>query len=335
MVIAHVMIFEKFNERYINFIDANFSINDHVFFIIGTNYAGYDTGKLKNTVVVNSYPSVVKMFLRLAAAKKIILHGLWHSGFIRLLNYQPWLVKKCYWMMWGGDFYYHDRERAAKKKLIGRLKHFVSLVEGDYQLVKKWYAANGTFHQSILYTYLSNEEFEIPVHVPAENGCTLLVGNSADPSNNHVQIFEQLVPYKHVIGEVLVPLSYGNQTYAQEVIAKGTALLGNKFKPLVQFMSLEEYRAVLQRTDIAVFNHNRQQGLGNLIALLAYGKKVFLRKEVTTWKTFTDLGITLYDVSDLELSLISKDVSDSNRSVMRQFFSAAAYKQQLQRIFNS
>ncbi len=333
MRIAHIMIFEKFNRRYIEFVDTHFNINDHVFYIIGTNYANYDVGGLKQVVLVNSYPGVVKMFFQLIGVKKIFLHGLWHRGFLRLLLGQPWLIPKCYWMMWGGDFYYHKRESAVKKKLIKKIRHFVSLVEGDFELVKKWYGASGTFHQSILYTYLSADEFEVPVTGTETSLIRILVGNSADPSNNHVEVFQLLQAHLQHIEEVVVPLSYGNSDYANEVIEAGRTLFGDKFTPLTGLISLEAYRAMLRHTDIAVFNHNRQQGLGNLIALLSYGKKVYLRPDVTTWHTFTQLGLALFDVKTFEPKLLDASLQKKNVALMKRYFSAAQYREQLAKLF--
>lgn len=329
------MIFEKFNRRYIEFVDTHFNINDHVFYIIGTNYAKYDVGGLKQVVLVNSYPGVVKMFLQLICVKKIFLHGLWHRGFLRLLLWQPWLIPKCYWMMWGGDFYYYDKESGDKKKLIRKLRHFISLVEGDYELAKQWYGARGEFHRAVLYSYLDEHEFGTAEMPDPGKVIRILVGNSADPSNQHLEVFDQLLALKQSSFELYVPLSYGNNEYAQDVISKGKAMFGERFQPLTGFLSIEQYRSLLADIDIAIFNHRRQQGLGNIIALLAKGKKVYLRPEVTTWSCFTDLGIHLFDTSAVNLELLSKEIAASNISIMRQHFSVGAYQKMLKQVFYS
>lgn len=333
MQIAHIMIFEKFNRRYIEFVAAHFPVNDHRFYIIGTNYAGYNLEGLPNVRVINSYIKVLSLFSQLLFAKRIFLHGLWHRGFIKLLLLQPWLIKKCYWMMWGGDFYYHDKETPAKKKLIKKIRHFVSLVEGDYQLAQKWYEAKGTFHQSILYTYIDAEEFDQEFHEAMKPVIRILAGNSADPSNRHAEIFELLLPYKDRTIEIIMPLSYGNVAYANEICKKGNELFGEKFKGLTHFIPMQEYRQLLRETDIGIFYHNRQQGLGNIITLLSYGKKVYLNPEVTTWRTFTQLGVELFDAKTFEPELLDEKVRQRNRMVMKQYFSASHYKEQLSRLF--
>lgn len=43
--------------------------------------------------------------------------------------------------------------------------------------------------------------------------------------------------------------------------------------PIVDFMDFNEYINFLSTIDIAIFNHKRQQGMGNIITLLGMGKK--------------------------------------------------------------
>lgn len=335
MQIAHIMIFEKFNRRYIEFVARHFPIHDHRFYIIGSNYAGYNMEGLPNVVVINSYINVLQLFSQLLFAKRIVLHGLWHRGFIKLLLWQPWLIGRCYWMMWGGDFYYHDKERKDKRTLIRKLRHFVSLVEGDYILAQQWYGAKGQFHRCVLYSYLEEHEFGEPEQKDPFQPLKILVGNSADPSNHHLEVLEQLSAFKEQNIEVIVPLSYGNEGYAQEIIRRGEALLGNRFKPLTDFISLQQYRCLLGDIDIAIFHHQRQQGLGNIIALLAKGKTVYLRPEVTTRACFEQMGITLMDTSSIQLHRLAATTAASNIRIMREHFSVSAYKRMLHEVFYS
>jgi hypothetical protein len=40
---------------------------------------------------------------------------------------------------------------------------------------------------------------------------SILLGNSADPSNNHVEALERLLPYRDQDIKIYAPLSYGDQ----------------------------------------------------------------------------------------------------------------------------
>lgn len=107
-------------------------------------------------------------------------------------------------------------------------------------------------------------------------GRNVQVGNSADPTNNHLEVFDVLRGCDLRGREVIVPLSYGCSRYRDYVIKEGLRLLGEAFTPLVEFMPLPDY---LQRTDscsIVIMNHYRQQAGGNIFAALCRGARVYL-----------------------------------------------------------
>ena len=78
--------------------------------------------------------------------------------------------------------------------------------------------------------------------------------------------------------KVYVPLSYGDKEYVHRVIKSGRDLLGEKFVPMTDYMDVDEYYKHLSQIDIALFGMKRQQALGNIMALLYMGKKVYLRE---------------------------------------------------------
>ncbi|NCU05217.1 MAG: TDP-N-acetylfucosamine:lipid II N-acetylfucosaminyltransferase [Chitinophagaceae bacterium] len=326
------MIYEKFIKGYIQFVEEHFDISDHTFYIIGKEQTAYNLNGLPNVVKISSYSSLFRLLGGLLFSKKIILHGLWHPGINRLLLMQPWLIEKCYWMMWGGDFYYYDLEPAYKKKLIRKIRHFVGFVKGDYEFIKNKYGAEGMFHESILYPVAFCDGYAVKNN-KTENIVRILVGNSADPSNNHLAIFNKLSEYKNESIEIIVPLSYGNKEYANEVINAGRMIFGDKLRPLNDFMPLHEYETLLNSIDIGIFNHGRQQGLGNIIKLLSYGKKVYLRNDISTWDFFTDMGVTLCNIEVVDLTPIDPEVAETNAKLVGSYFTKENYIKQLASLF--
>ena len=77
----------------------------------------------------------------------------------------------------------------------------------------------------------------------------------------------------------------------------------------------------LGRIDIAIFNHRRQQGMGNIITLLGLGKKVYVRTDTTTWDALRHLAITVFDVDAIDLMLADKSDVDKNRKSVIEHFS--------------
>lgn len=337
MRIVHVMIFEKFIRSYIEFLDEHLNIDEHFFLIIGKDYNKYDLSNLPNTHFVNKVMRVPGLIFKLHGADKIIIHGLWHKGFIKLLLLQPWLIKKCYWMMWGGDFYNYENETADKKKLIRKLRHFMSMVEGDFEFVKKWYHTYGQFHECIGYPVQLFEFTNFPFKADKQESVEILLGNSADPSNNHEEALKILKPFcdENAGIHIFCPLSYGSEWQARNITKLGKKMFGDRFNPLIEFMAFDKYNDLLNRMDIAIFNHCRQQGMGNVTAMLSKGKKVFLKSENTLFRFFKDLNIEVYDINQFNLLPLDADIRNENIENMKKYFSKETYIRQLNNLFQS
>jgi hypothetical protein len=117
------------------------------------------------------------------------------------------------------------------------------------------------------------------------------------------------------------------------VVQEGKRLFGDRFVPLLDFMSIDKYRKILAQVDIAVFAHRRQQAMGNTISLLGYGKTVYMRDDVTPWQTFKDKGITVHALDTLSLKLQDPEVSEQNKAAVRKHFSRDVLVSQLKSIF--
>ena len=47
-------------------------------------------------------------------------------------------------------------------------------------------------------------------------------------------------------------------------------------------------------------NHNRQQGMGNILTLLYLGKKIYMQPDITSYRCLNRLGATIYDINEIE-----------------------------------
>lgn len=335
--IVHIMIFEKFIRGYIEFIKEHFDIDEHRFFVVGKNYGKYNLDGLPHTRIVDNTAAVLSFNASLYGADKIILHGLWNPKIIRLLNLQPWLITKCYWMMWGGDFYNHAHESVDKKKLIKKIRHFITFVKGDFEFAQKHYGASGTLHPAMGYPGQLFENIYSDQEQVTSPKARILLGNSADTSNKHMDALQRLkaAAMAEDIEVIVCPLSYGGEAYAEDVIKVGKELFGDKFMPLKDFMSFDEYTKLLVGLNTALFNHDRQQGLGNIVAMLGNGKKVFFKKNNTLYDFFQSINVTIYDMEELDLSAIPAEVAQENIKSIKEYFSTAHFKKQLSNIFYS
>jgi len=329
--ILHLMILDKFNVPFIDFIAEHCNIDQHKFVFLHPPQYKYGMTEKKDVVWIDKKYKVVKLLKYMYEADKIIIHGLWSSHLIKLLFFQPWLLKKSYWVMWGGDFYFPEKQSWIKKQVIKKMGHFVTYIKGDYELAKKWYGAKGKYHECFMYPSNLYKEYDIE---PKEHSTiNIQLGNSADPTNNHIDILKKLVKYKDEDINIFVPLSYGNKTYAQEVIKYGKKIFANKFIPLTEFMPFEKYLEFLSKIDIAIFAHKRQQAMGNIITLLGLGKKVYMRSDITPWQLFKDIDVKVFDIANIEINLIDEEVKKENQQKIREYFSRKNYLSQLQNLF--
>src|SRR5690606_30619276 len=214
------------------------------------------------------------------------------------------------------------------------LGHLVTYIEGDVELARQWYGATGQYHECLMYPSNTYQDLPVPARKETDHTINLLLGNSAYPSNNHLEILERLTPYRNQDIAIYTPLSYGKEDYASKVIEAGHNLFGDKFKPLTEFMPYEQYLTLLSRIDIAIFNHNRQQGMGNIISLLGLGKKVYMRKDVTPWGMFNNNGIIIHSVDQISLKPFSEHEKQHNISIMKNNFSIATLVSQLNALFS-
>jgi hypothetical protein len=137
---------------------------------------------------------------------------------------------------------------------------------------------------------------------PAEMaGPHILLGNSATFTNNHIEAIDILE--KIMVSEkrkIIVPLNYGDPSYAEEICQIGKNQLGDPFVPLMDWLTLEEYNQKISQCGFVIMNHKRQQAFGNINTALYKGAKVFLRPENLLYKYYKSIGMKIFSVEDLE-----------------------------------
>lgn len=330
------MILDKFLPPFIDFMNEHFDTSNHKFVFMGKPKYKYGLTPEHNVEWIDRKKKVFKLLSYMYNAQKIILHGLWSEHINKILFLQPWLLKKCYWVMWGGDFYFPEKQSWIKKQLIRSIKHFIVSNQKDVEYIKHKYNINP---KSIIYSqlyptcisYVCNENLEI--HGKYDSKVKILVGNSATPTNRHKEIFEMLYKYKDENIEIYVPLSYGYENYRDEVMKLGYKQFGSKFIPVAELLSFEEYKQFLQNMDIAIFNHNRQQGGSNIKLLAGFGKKVYISKENSFYHELLNDGIRIYDISEFNLQLIDEKIAINNKKIATEKYSLQALKNSWAKVF--
>lgn len=336
-MILHIFPLEKFTQPYIDLIDSNFDSSEHYFFILNRYNLSFDLNRSRQNlyeVVTPSVGSVSHLIKLLHKSERVIIHSLGSKQLVTILFLLPWLLKKCFHVMWGGDFYFPEKQSWTKKRVIRRMGRFVAYVPGDFELLKQWYGASSPMHECLMYA--SNLYNEYQITTTSHSTTNILVGNSAAPSNNHTSLFRELEKFKDEDIQLLVPLSYGaesDEDYRQEILKQGKELFGEKFQPLTEFMPFNEYLSLLGSIDMALFAHKRQQGMGTTISLLGLGKKVFIRSDTTHWDFFQKQGIKIFDIHNPNLTPLTALERKQNCTIVKEYFSEEKLIAQWKSIF--
>ncbi|WP_353894436.1 TDP-N-acetylfucosamine:lipid II N-acetylfucosaminyltransferase [Proteinivorax hydrogeniformans] len=311
-MILHIRRNEKFNNAYINFVNNNFNSKAHEFVIIGRDY-GFKIPNNKNISDLKkiNLQNLIRLLKKMYKAKKIIIHGLFNSRVLLILFLNPVLLKKVSWVVWGDDLYcYRNKNKSLKSKLreyvrkksITNFGAVCTLVEGDFELARKWYDVKGQYKpakyidvksRKCLIDMIKNEKRKVG------DKTIIHLGNSATETNNHIEMLKILGKFKNENIEIRCPLSYGSEEYRDEVIRCGKNIFGDKFKPITHFIKKDKFYDLLNEVDIGVFNNDRQQGLGNINPLISLGKKVYLRSNTTVWDSLEGKGIKIYKLESV------------------------------------
>lgn len=333
----HVCPLDKFIPPFLNFVRDEFPIEENQFYMLGDaeKYSYESDSQTFQHCGLRGYLLLLRLMY---SADKIILHSLFNFNVLIILACNPYLLKKCYWVIWGGDLYsFMFPKNSLKYKLketirgfvIKRIGFLLTYVKGDVDLARKHYSARGEYIETI--GYLSNViPSNIPVSENNKKDINILVGNSADPTNNHFDALDKLAKFKNEDIQIYVPLSYGDKDYAKKVIDYGKSLFGDKFIGITEFIPYSEYMCFLKNIDIAVFNHQRQQAMGNTINLLAMGKRVYLREGTTQKEFFNDLSVQTFDINNIVI--LENFAIERNFEILMAYFSLQNLKNQWMRI---
>lgn len=153
----------------------------------------------------------------------------------------------------------------------------------------------------------------------------LLIGNSADPTNNHIDIFNFLKKINLIDTTLIVSLSYGNENYKNFIIQKGNEFFGDIFKPLTHYLSAQSYAKYLSIIDTAFFYHFRGQAMGNIMSLLYLGCNINLSEKSSLYKLLKRKNLRVKSIEEIfsnkEFDLNKNPMNKSNSILVRKLFS--------------
>lgn len=209
---------------------------------------------------------------------------------------------------------WHDRKRMEVR--LRALKNIsrICTMDGEYKLLLKYFPE--ARHISLVHLGYYPIDAMISKDMMASRvaGKNIIVGNSAYGHGNHVEVFKKLKSLDLTGRKVIVPLSYGD--VPGYILEEGKKLLGDTFKPLVDFMPLDEYNRLLLSSDVFIYGNYRQAAVGNIVVALYIGAKVFLNPKNPLYDMYKERGYKFFSIDELEDKInyhLTKEEIENNR----------------------
>jgi dTDP-N-acetylfucosamine:lipid II N-acetylfucosaminyltransferase len=184
--------------------------------------------------------------------------------------------------------------------LLSKVTYFSPVIDEEYDMARR---LSPWFNASLLPWNYGTVEDDLVAGKPGPEGPgrNFLVGNSATFENNHLEVFDLLRRRVNLSGrKIIVPLSYGDAWYRDEVIKAGNRLFGDGFVPLTRFMPQEQYLELLQTCGHVFMNHLRQQGLGNICIMMLQGARIYMNRASPAYRWLRERGASITSLDCLE-----------------------------------
>lgn len=286
----------------------------------------------EEAIIVHGSREYKDMIAQLADYKAVIMHGLFSPIQYDIVRKLPASVKLA-WVLWGAEIYtrkdVYTSYLAPFTRFIYRLKQSKDVLSNHrekknevpmdvlkrvdflmgssmelFEEVKTYIGSPNMKH--LQYSYFTLERLIGDDMLDKTiNGCNILLGNSATPDNNHLDVLWRI---KRVglsqNKKLIVPLSYGDPWIRSLMCKVGKIMLSCQFYPLIKYMPRTEYNKLVQSCSVFIANHHRPNAFGNTLTALWLGARVFVSKENVQTKFLQRLG--------LHVNIIEKDLSKNN-----------------------
>jgi dTDP-N-acetylfucosamine:lipid II N-acetylfucosaminyltransferase len=255
---------------------------------------------------------------------------------------------KVMWSVWGSDAYDHFKNqfffeplssnisqnnllKFSKKFWIYTFYHFLkyrvnpicqelvqlkninyisTVLPDEFQLIQK------EFNLEADYVDFNYAVDDFDVFEDFKLGDSVLVGNSATTSNNHLDVFEII---RDVNKNIVVPLNYGAfgyKKYRKWIILEGKRIFKSSFMPIEEFIPLKEYNKLLLSCNSMIMYHIRQQALGNIYMGLFVGMRIFLNRKSVTFQYLNKIGMIVFDL-EKDIDLIGTELDNKSKEKNR------------------
>lgn len=337
--VIHLMMNDKFNKRYVNFINSNFNKKDHIFLCLRRCFDDKSTPfpYASNVYEIFNFSEVT---IRPKHNQRIIAHSLIDAAIVNFLCEHESILSHTFWLIWGADLY--DRNDEEHVFLAQKIPYYITDVDGDgkyaaekYKTTPKIFHSGYTF--PITYPMIEKALLYKKKMAGEKRNFRIQINNSADITT--LEMLHTISKFNESDIEIFTVLSYGQLQHKDNIIRTGKILFGDRFLYLEKNVTPLEYAKIVSINNILILNQNRQQGLGNSFVALAFGTKLFIRSDVTTYSFFMSNGINVFPANKIDqmsfsdLIYLSKEDIENQQLCVKKFFDDSYLAEQWNTIF--
>jgi len=360
--ILHIVLDEKFIDGLVCFMN---DVGGRHFFVCPVNRKPYSFQYIKNGEVIPETKEEIYNRLVLGEYHSVMFHYL-QTNFYDLVKMVP-SNKLVIWSAWGGDLYevtyfskpiiplklwkpltknllnsYNEKTKPIQRIVkdvikdilridLNRQRHFLhridycaTILPMEYDILKK----RLHFRAKYLPFHYTSPNVEKILTCVDESANYILVGNSSDSTNNHLDVI-YIVRNRNIQNELYIPMAYGDTKYQTIVVP---LLSDSHITIQTDFIPKNEYSQFLSNCRVAIFGHIRQQALYNINRMLLQGSKVFFFKDSMAYQFYKTQGAFVFNIEDdLTQSsidtLLTKEQMYTNINIIKKLWNYEDVKQ--------
>lgn len=262
---------------------------------------------------VRFLPHDRRHFIRAAEqGENLILHSLFLS-FHDIRHIPTSIFRRVTWCVWGHDLYGFPKprnlfDRYKNYRALRKIRKIKAIAVGfkyDKAEIEKVIGNRIPIYPALYSSGYYKEDIDAIVAAQpreeADKPLEIMIGHCAFPDFHHIRHLENLARFRDENIRIHLFLSYGIDSYRDEVTARARSLFEErKLRIVTEMYTWQEYIAQLSRMDIAILDFERQAAFGNIILLAYLRKKLYLSPTGVMSQALRTERIPVFDCNGLK-----------------------------------